>query len=135
MVVDMPEFNPTHGVEEDYYLDDFFPKSLPEHLHPFMEHKIKLVMKEDILFLRGETQIVNTTCVIKRKMKSKIGKLSMHLVPYENLPLGFESCGYIDQTFKGRIVVHLVNYSGDIRRFCSGTPVGYIVLQPFSVEE
>ena len=85
----MPEFNPTQGVEEDYYLDDFFPKSLPEHLHPFMEHRI-------ILFLHGETQIVNTTCVIKRKMKSKIGKLSMHLVPYENLPLSFESCGYID---------------------------------------
>ena len=100
MVVDMPEFNPTHGVEEDYYLDDFFPKSLPEHLHPFIEHRIKLVMKEDILFLRGETQIVNMTCVIKRKMKSKIGKLSMHLVPYENLPLGLNHVDILTKIFK-----------------------------------
>ena len=134
MVVDMPEFNPTHGVEEDYYLEDFFPKSLPEHLHPFMEHRIKLVMKEDTLFIRGETQVENTTCVIKGKMKRKTGNVSMHIIPYENLPLSFELCGYIDGNFKGRIVVHLFNYSGDIRRFSSATPARYIVLQPFSLE-
>ena len=54
MVVDMIEFNPIHEVEEDYYLEDFFPKSLPEHLQPFMEHRIKLLLKTDAIFQGGK---------------------------------------------------------------------------------
>ena len=135
MAADMVEVNRIEGVEDDYNLDDFFPQSIAEALHPFIEHRIKLVMKEDLLFLRGESQLVNTSCVIKGKNKSKGGgKLSMHLVPCETLPLSLESAGYIDSSFKGRIVLKLTNYSGEIKRFCSGTPVGYIVLRPFSLE-
>ena len=84
MAADMVEVNRIEGVEDDYNLDDFFPKSIAEALHPFIE----LVMKEDLLFLRGESQLVNTSCVIKGKNKSKGGgKLSMHLIPCETLPL------------------------------------------------
>ena len=131
--VDMAEFNQMEEIE-DYYLEDFFPKPLPEHIQPFIEHRIKLVLKESTIFVRGETEIVNTACVIKGKMKNKRGKLSMHIIPYENLPLTLESCGYIDGNFQGRIVVQLVNYSGDVRRFSSGTPVGYIIMQLYSRE-
>ena len=135
MAADMVEFNHINGVEDDYNLEDFFPKSIAEHLQPFIEYRIKVVMKEDLLFLRGESQLVNTSCVIKRKNRSKGGgKLSMHLVPCETLPLSLESGGYIDTSFKGRIVLKLTNYSGEIKRFCAGTPVAYIVLQPFSLE-
>ena len=67
-------------------------------------------------------------------MKNKRGKLSMHIIPYENLPLTLESCGYIDGNFQGRITIKLTNYSNDVRRLCSGTPVGYIAMQPYSME-
>ena len=121
--------------EDDYNLEDFFPKSIAEHLQPFIEYRIKLVLKEDTLFRGGESLLVNTSCVIKGKMKSKGGgNLSMHLVPCETLPLSLESGGYIDTSFKGRIVLKLTNYSGEIKRFCAGTSVAYIVLQPFSLE-
>ena len=39
-------------VEDDHHLEDFFP---------LIEYRIKLVMKTDVLFLPGETQIVNTS--------------------------------------------------------------------------
>ena len=113
MAVDLVEFNQRKGVEDDYNLNDFFHKSIAKHLQPFIEHRIKLVMKEDILFLQGESQLVNTSCVIRGKNTSKAGgKLSMHLAPCETLPLSVESGGYIDRNFKGRIVLKLTNYSG-----------------------
>ena len=96
MSVDMTEFNQMEGVEDDYIIEDFFPKSLPEPLQPFIEYRIKLVLKTDTLFKHGESQIVNRTCVIKGKMQSKIGKLSMYLVPYDTLPLCFDSGVYIN---------------------------------------
>ena len=134
MVVDMIEFNPTHEVEEDCILEDFFPKSLPEHLQPFMEHRIKLVLKTDAIFRGGESQIVNTSCVVKGKMQSQRGNLSMYLVPYKNLPLSFESGGYMDKKFKGRVMVKLTNYSTKKVKLTSGTSIGYIAMQPFSME-
>ena len=36
MAVDMTEFNQNVGVEDDYILEDFFFKSLPEPLQPFI---------------------------------------------------------------------------------------------------
>ena len=36
-----------------------------------IEYRIKLVTKENIVFLGGESQIVNTACVIKRKKTSQ----------------------------------------------------------------
>ena len=61
--------------EDDYNLEDFFPKAIAEHLQPFIEYRIKLVLKEDTLFRGGESLLVNTSCVIKGKMKSRNGFL------------------------------------------------------------
>ena len=134
MAVDMVEFNRLEVIEEDYILEDFFPKSISPHLHPLIEHRIKLLIKENTIFPPGETITVNTCCIIKGKLKSRRGKLSMHIIPYENLPLNVESAGYIDGNFQGRIVVQLTNYSCEKKRLCSRTPVGYIVMQPYSME-
>ena len=134
MAADMVEVNRIEGVEDDYNLDNFFPQSIAEALHPFIEHRIKLVMKEDLLFLRGESQLVNTSCVIKGKNKSKGGgKLSMHLVPCETLPLSLESGGYIDRNYEGRVIIKLTNYSTKKMKVSSGTSIGYIVIQPCSI--
>ena len=135
MAADMVEFNHIDGVEDDYNLEDFFPKSIAEHLQPFIEYRIKLVLKEDTLFRGGESLLVNTSCVIKGKMKSKGGgNLSMHLVPCETLPLSLESGGYIDRNYEGRVIIKLTNYSTKKMKVSSGTSIGYIVIQPCSIE-
>ena len=115
--------------EEDYDLQEFFPKAIPYHLQPLIEHRIKLLSKEDTVFYGGEIKLVDTCCVLNKKIKGT--KLSMFLIPSENLPLVFESGGYISENFKGRIVLKLANYSSKIIQLQSGINLGYIVMQPY----
>ena len=129
MAVDMVEFNQLEEIEEDYILEDFFPTPLPYPLQPLIEYRIKLLTKENVVLLGGESLQVNTACVIKKK-----NTLAMHIKPYENLPVKFESSGYINTNYRGRIVVKLINYNSKKIKLCSGTPVGYIVMQPFSLQ-
>ena len=129
MSIDMVEFNKMEEIEDDYILEDFFPKTLPYPLQPLIEYRIKLVTKENIILLGGESLQVNTACVIKKK-----NQLRMHIKPYENLPVKFESVGYIDTNYRGRVSVKLVNYTSKKIKMCSGTSVGYIVMQPFSLQ-
>ena len=129
MSIDMVEFNKMEEIEDDYILEDFFPKTLPYPLQPLIEYRIKLVTKENIILLGGESLQVNTACVIKKK-----NQLTMHIKPYENLPVKFESVGYIDTNYRGRVSVKLVNYTSKKIKMCSGTSVGYIVMQPFSLQ-
>ena len=129
MTIDMVEFNKMEEIEDDYILEDFFPKTLPYPLQPLIEYRIKLVTKENIILLGGESLQVNTACVIKKK-----NQLTMHIKPYENLPVKFESVGYIDTNYRGRVSVKLVNYTSKKIKMCSGTSVGYIVMQPFSLQ-
>ena len=108
MSVDLFEFNQMEEIEDDHHIEDFFPKVVPYHLQPLIEYRIKLLMKTDALFLPGETQVVNTSCLMKRKTRTKI---SMFLIQYENLAISFESAGYIDRNYTGRVVIKLTNYS------------------------
>ena len=118
-------------MEQDYNLQDFFPKTIPYHLQPLMEHRIKLLSKEDTVFYGGEIKLVDTCCVLNRKIKGT--KLSMFLIPTENMPLFFESTGYISENFKGRILLKLANYSSNSIKLPSGSSIGYLVLQPHSL--
>ena len=128
--MDMAEFQQLEEEEEDLNIDDFFPKTIPYHLHHLIEYRIKLLLKNDAVFIPGETQVVNTSCMMKGKSHQK---LSMHLIPFENLPLSFESGGYISRKYSGRVVTKLTNYTANSVKLNSGTPVGYIVMQPFSL--
>ena len=103
--MDMSELIQT---EEDYTLQDFFPKRIPYHLQPLMEHRIKLLSKEDTTFDGGDIKVVNTCCILNGKLKGT--KLSMFLIPMENMPLDFQSGGYIASNYKGRVLVKLANY-------------------------
>ena len=67
--------------------------------------------------------------------KLKGTKLSMFLIPMENMPLDFQSGGYIAGNYKGRVLVKLANYSAKSIKLQSGTPIGYIVLTPYSLEK
>ena len=126
----MEEMNELIQTEEDYDLQEFFPKTIPYHLQPLMEHRIKLLSKEDTLFYGGEIKLINTCCMLNKKIKGT--KLSMFLIPCENMPLVFESGGYISENFKGRIVVKLANYGSKIIQLQSGINLAYIVLQPYN---
>ena len=128
--MDIIDFNPIEQCEEDHNLQDFFPEQVPYHLHHLIEYRVKLLLKNDALFIPGETQVVNTSCVLGGKIRRA---MSMYLIPYENLPLCFESGGYISRKYSGRVVTKLTNYSGNSVKLNSGTPVGYIVMQPFSL--
>ena len=81
-------------VEEDHYLEEFFPKPVPYHLLPLIEHRIKLLCKSDVTINAGEIQVVNTSCIIKEKSCKNtvktLQKLSMYMLPYESLPLSFK---------------------------------------------
>ena len=126
------DMNELIQTEEDYDLQEFFPKAIPYHLQPLIEHRIKLLSKEDTVFYGGEIKLVDTCCVMNKKMKGT--KLSMFLIPSENMTLVFESGGYVSENYKGRILLKLANYSSKIIQLQSGTPIGYLVLQPYSLE-
>ena len=119
--------------EEDYTLKEFFPKTIPYHLQPLIEHRIQLILKENTTFHGGDIKVVNTCCMLNGELKRT--KLSMFLIPTENLGLVFESGGYISNSYKGRVVVKLANHSGKTFKLQSGTPIGYLVLQPYSLEK
>ena len=128
--MDMVDFNPIEDGEDDQTLQDFFPEQVPYHLQHLIEYRVKLLLKSDALFIPGETQVVNTSCVLRGKIRRA---MSMHLTPFENLPLSFESGGYISGKYSGRVVIKLTNYSVNSVKLNSGTPIGYIVMQPFSL--
>jgi len=106
--MDMVDFNPIEDGEDDQTLQDFFPEQVPYHLQHLIEYRIKLLLKNDALFIPGETQVVNTSCVLGGKIRRA---MSMHLIPYENLPLSFESGGNISRKYSGRVLTKLTNYS------------------------
>ena len=76
---------------------------------------------------------MDSSCILKGKLR-KNQNLSMHLIPYENLPLSFESKGYISRRYSGRVMIKLTYYSANNIKLTAGTTVGYIVMQPFSME-
>lgn len=118
-------------VMEDYYLEEIMPKVLKPHHHSLIEYRIKLLIKEDVVFQAGESQLVNTCCLLKGKNRIR---LSMFLSPNECVPLTFESGGYIDHKYAGRVMLKLTNYSNKKINVKAGAILAYISMQPFSME-
>ena len=84
--------------------------------------------------MAGETQVVDSGCMLEGKLR-KNPNLIMHLIPFENIPLSFESKGYISRNHSGQVVIKLTNYAAHPNHLTSRTAVGCIVLQPYSVEK
>ena len=118
------------NVEADYDITSFFTSEIQHHLRPLIEYRIKLLLKNNVVIHCGETQEVETACILNQKLH----KLSLTLKPYEHLPVVFEASGTISQKFRGRVNVSLTNYSLQNVKICAGKPVGYIVLLPFSLK-
>ena len=128
--MDMAGFDKIVNVEADYDITSFFTSEIQHHLQPLIEHRIKLLLKNSVVIHCGETQEVETACVLNQQLH----KLSLTLKPYEHLPVVFEASGTISSKFRGRVKISLTNYSFKNVKICAGTLVGYIVLQPFSLK-
>ena len=89
------DMNELIQIGEDYSLKEFFPKTIPYHLQPLIEHRIQLILKENTTFHGGDIKVVNTCCMLNGELKRT--KLSMFLIPFENMSLVFESGGYIGE--------------------------------------
>ena len=122
--------NLRENIEEDYYISSFFSVEVQHHLQHLVEHRIKLILKQTVIFHAGESQNVETSCILDNRKT----RLSLTLKQYEHLPVTFESGGSISSRFKGRIKVKLTNYSCQTMKMFAGSTVGYIVLQPFSLK-
>ena len=128
--MDMAGFDKIVNVEADYDITSFFTSEIQHHLQPLIEHRIKLLLKNSVVIHCGETQEVETACILNQQLH----KLSLTLKPYEHLPVVFEASGTISSKFRGRVKISLTNYSFKNVKICAGTLVGYIVLQPFSLK-
>ena len=50
--------------DDDYYISSFFTEELQYHLQPLIEYRIKLVLKQTVIFHGGESQSVETCCIL-----------------------------------------------------------------------
>ena len=111
----------------DFEINSTFPRQPENALKHLIDYRIKLLLKDDVFLEAGESQFVATTCKITRKP----GELCIHLKPSESLPVTFESKGYIHGAFRGRIMIKLTNYSGEVQKILAGTEAGYAILTPY----
>ena len=129
---DMVEFQRLEKYEDgepDYMVGPSFPKEPDHDLRHLIDYRIKLLLKEDILLEPADSQLVATCCKISCKSPS----LSMHLKGYENLPVTFESEGFISPKYNGTVYVKLSNFSNKQVKLPSGAILGYLILQPYSL--
>ena len=115
--------------QDDVFISSFFPRELSASVHPLVEYRIKLCVKNDIVIHAGEMINVETSFVIDRRMT----KLCIYLSPYEYLPLNFETGGFIHPRFTGRIILGMCNYTSQDIKLPAGSPIAYALCQPYSM--
>ena len=119
--------------EDDYHLQSFFPKTLSRKIEPLIEHRVKLLMKDDVTFNAGEMETINTRCIISGKLKG--AKMNMFLIPAENMfGLSLLSSGFVSCDYRGRILLKLGNFSESKIMVQKGSLCAYLVLTPYSLE-
>ena len=60
MVTQILDLSDLHeNFEEDYYISSFFTKELEYYVQPLVEHRIKLKLKQTVIFHAGESQNVD----------------------------------------------------------------------------
>ena len=107
-------------------INSMFPRQPENALKHLIEYRIKLFLKDDVFLEAGADQLLATTCKITRKF----GDLGIHLKPSETLQVTFESEGHIHESYCGRIMIKLTNYSGEARTILAGAEAGYAILTP-----
>ena len=79
-------------------------------------------------------EINKAACNIATRVSESHGTIIAGGVTQCGLPLSFESAGYIDQKFAGRLMVKVGNFNHKKIQLSASTPVAYIALASFSIE-
>ena len=111
---------------ENYMLQDLFEICKP-HL---LDLRVKLLLKEDLVISPYENKFVKTACVITNTDLD----FSMYILQHEKCPLTLLTDGYISEQFAGRVWIKLANKTTKLVKLCSGTEVGYVLLNTFSLK-
>jgi hypothetical protein len=111
---------------EDYVLQDLF-KIKKTHL---LDLRVKLLLKEDLVISPYENKFVKTACVIVNTDLD----FSMYILQHEQCPLTLLTDGCVSEHFTGRIWIKLANNTPKLVKLCSGTEVGYVLLNTFSLK-
>ena len=119
----------SENFDNDYEINSVFPVEVQYHLRHLIEYRIRLLLKERVVIESGECKLVETACILHKRLSN----LSIHLKGNKELPLAFESDGYISPRFKGRLSVKLTNYTKSQIHLYEAMTVGYCILQPFAL--
>ena len=113
---------------QDYELEELVhtPEAASKHL---IDYRVKLLLKEDIVLQPGHEILVKTACTIG----NGIANFCLHIKKSENIPITLLSEGYISDLFTGRIVLKLANYTGEKTGLCSGSEMGFLIINSFSL--
>ena len=114
------------GEVEDYILQDLFKICKP---HLF-DLRVKLLLKEDLVISAYENKFVKTACVIANTDLD----FSMYILQNEQCPLTLLTNGCVSEQFAGRIWIKLANNTQKLVKLCSGTEVGYVLLNTFALK-
>ena len=109
----------------DFDITDL-PIFAPFNLRGVIEFRVQLRIKQDIILEGGIERVLPTYCSISVQPSY----LTMHLKRAENVPILFDSEGVINQNFRGRINVKIVNYNLFSLKLNVNTIVGYLIIQP-----
>lgn len=131
--MDLPEFSKIDDYfingEVDFVLNEAFPQEPTYSLQHLLEYRVKLLLQENIIIAGGECTEIPTSCIVKG-----MRKLSAHVKRNENIPLIFESEGYVSHKFRGRIFIRVANHQSKPVKLSSGVCIAYLILSPFSIQ-
>ena len=119
----------SENFDNDYEINSVFPVEVQYHLRHLIEYRIRLLLKERVVIESGESKVVETACILHKRLPN----LAIHLKGNKELPLTFESDGYISPKFKGRLSVKLTNHTKSQIHLHDTMTVGYCILQPFAL--
>ena len=104
----MPEFSKIDDYfingEVDFVLNEAFPQEPIYSLQHLLEYRVKLLLQENIIIAGGECTEIPTSCIVKG-----MRKLSAHVKRNENIPLIFESEGYVSHFDSDQLYFRYLN--------------------------
>ena len=113
---------------QDYKLEDLILPPNPSSKH-LIDYRVKLLLKNDLVLTQGQEVLAPTACIIEEG----IPDFCLLIKKSDNTPLTLLSEGNISELFRGRIHIKLANYKSEIVTLYSGTEVGFLLVNNFSI--
>lgn len=130
MIDDSEEEILVQDIEEDLLLNERFPPPVSDYaLKHFLEYRVCLLTRMKTILEPGSVVIVQTTCVLKNKIRY----YHLYKTLNEQIPLlCLEGSPFLSERFIGRITLSIRNISCKRLVFDSGSHIGNLILSSFS---